>query len=650
MRATDLPQRIFKAADVLRGKLDVAENMQIISAVLVLKWASSHLSTLKVPQKARWDRLVALTDTSARDVLYDAVTALVVSNPDVFDDSFRRIDLDKRVSDAEAQRLIAVIDEIPLESEDSEADDIVGQVYEQVLAAFIDESKDSGRFRTPRQVGQLMVRLADPQPGHSVYDPCTGTGGLLTAAEAYVAEHSGWRDALHLFGQEVNERAYTITRLNLMLRGLTDASVLRGDTITNPRHLTNTGDLRLFDRVLTHPPFGTRYKQEEPSFPQQSRYGWTRLADLMFVQHVLASLTSDGVGVIIVPNGVLFRGGAEGQIRRRMLEDGRIAAAISIGRNVFPGTSVPASVLVLRGEGAARASKGEMLFINAEQEVDVTRLRSHLAPRHVEKIATAFHEQTEIDHFSRLVSIEEIEAKEFALTVGDYTNPRPRTRTSPSTSALIAGGVPVDEVEEQADRFAAFGIDLSDLFVPDQSDPGYLVPRYVYEPVAMVISQPTAPSVAAFETGIEDWFQEFRQEQGVLAERPLAAAHKYFAGKFANAPGASAILNDEQVAGLFVDWWAANQDDLNQLRKPVGSPGALTPGMHAATIDKIGADLSARAKKLVAQQQEQLADVYRAWSDQYKTSLADLEHRRATASKRLAWRLHELGYQWPLGG
>lgn len=648
MRTADLTQRIFKAADVLRGKMDVAEYMRVISAVFALKWASDHLNTLTVPQEARWDRLTAAADKSPRDALEEAVTALVVSNPDVFDYSFRHVVRDKRVGDGEARQLIAILDEIPLGSGVPGFDDVTGRLYKQVLATFADESR-RGDVGTPRSVGQLMVRLADPQPGHSVYDPCTGTGGLLTAAEAYVAERTSRHGALHLFGLEVNEQACTIARLNLMLQGITNASVLVGDAITNPRHLNNAGDLEHFDRVLTNPPFGVQYPQEELGFPQQTRYGRSRLADLMFVQHVLASLTPDGVGVVVVPNGVLFRGGAEGRIRHGMVEDGRIAAAIAIGRNVFHGTSVPASVLVLRGEGAARASERDVLFINAEHEVDVMRSRSYLAPRHVEKIATAFHERREIHHFSRLVSIEEITTKEFTLNVGDYIYPRPPIRASLSISGLLAGGVPVDEVEAQRDRFAAFGIELADLFVPGQ--PGYLeFSLHGYETVAGTVSALAAPSVAAFVTAVGDWFQEFRQEQDVLTDRPLATAREHFAEKFHNALGAWAILNNEQVAGLFVDWWVTNQDDLNQLRRPVGSPGAFTPGIHAATLDRIGADLSARAKKLVAQQQKQLVDVYLAWGDQYKTSLADLEHRREVVSWRLAERLHELGYQWPLGG
>lgn len=644
MPIADLTQRIFKAADVLRGKMDVAEYMRVISAILVLKWASDYPNTLAVPQQARWTRLTT-ADLPSRDALDDAVTALVVSNPDVFDDSFRHVISDKRLSDNEVWQLVTILDEISAEAGRPGNGDVAGRLYEQVLDVFAEENR-RGVVGTPRSVGQLMIRLTDPRAGHSVYDPCIGTGGLLVAAEAYVAERTGRHGAIHLFGQEVNEQIRTIARLNLMLHGIANASVLRGNAITNPCYVSSAGDLKQFDRVLTHPPFGVRYGHGESGPLQQTRYGKSRMADLMFAQHVLASLTPDGVGVMVAPNGVLFRGGDEGRIRRGMIEDGRIAAVIAIARNVFHGTSIPASLLVLRSKSASQATNGDVLFINAEQEVDVTRSRTHLAPRHVEKIASAFHERRVIPHFSRLVSIAEIETKEFTLNVGDYIDQQSPTRQSLSVSALLTGGIPVDEVEAQRDRFAAFDIDLADLFEP--GPPGHLeFSLNGYETVVRTISALASQSVAAFVTAVGDWFQEFRQDQDALTDRLLDAAREYFAQKFRNAPGVTAILNDEQVSGLFVDWWITNQDELNLLRRPVGSPDTLTSGIRAATIDKIGADLSARAKKLVAQQQKQLVDLYQAWSDQYKTSLADLEHRRVQLSFRLAERLRELGYQWP---
>lgn len=648
MSTVDLTQRLFRAVDVLRGKMDAATCTRVVSAVLVLKWASEHVDMLAVPDVSRWDRLTASADNSPRNALDDAVTALAASNPDFFGDFFWHIVRDKRVSDVEAQNLVAIIDEIPLGGGDRESDNIAGRLYERLLAVFADDSRHS-EFTTPRSVGQLMILLANPQPGNSVYDPCAGTGGLLAAAEAYVAERTGQRDALRLFGQELNAQTSAIARLNLMLHGLSNVSVLPGNALISPCYLSDSERLEHFDRVVTHPPFGMRHVPETLAFPEQTRYGHSRLADLMFVQHVLASLAPSGVGVVVVPNGALFRGGVEGRIRRGIVEDGAIDAVISIGRNVFPGTSIPASLLVLRNGGTARAERSEVLFINAEHEVDVMRSRNHMAPRHVEKIATAYRQRREISNFSRSVSIEEIAAKEFSLNIGNYVSPLSLQPVKLSINGLLAGGVPIDEVEAQVDRFGAFGIELADLFVPGQ--PGHLeFALHGYEVIAETISALAAPRLTEFVTAVEGWFHNFQQELIMPTDRPTADVREYFAGQFNRALGHTLkILTDEHLAGLFVDWWMANQEDLNQLRRPGGSPGALTLGTRTPVINRIREDLSARARRLVAQQQGQLVDVYRAWSDQYSTSLAELAHRQAEASNRLAERLHDLGYPWPRG-
>ncbi|WP_327643709.1 N-6 DNA methylase [Micromonospora zamorensis] len=649
MRTVDLTRKLFGAVDVLRGVMDVATGVRVVSAVLVLKWASEHTHTLTVPDVSRWGRLTASAENSLADALDQAVTALAVSNPDFFGDFFPHIVRDKRIGDLEARNLIAIIDEIPAGGGDYEQDDVAGRLYEQMLARLADDNRHS-EFATPYSVIQLMISLANPQAGNSVYDPCAGTGGLLAAAEAFVADRTGQHNALRIFGQEANVETSQVARLNLTLHGLSNVSLLIGNVLTNPGHLSNSGRLEKFDRVVTHPPFGMRYVPEKLAFPEQTRYGHSRSADLMFVQHVLASLATDGTGVIVVPNGALFRGGVEGRIRRGMVQDGVIAAVISIGRNVFPGTSIPACLLVLNSDGTTRANKPDVFFINAEHEVDSTRSRSHLAPRHVEKIATAFSERREIPGFSRWVSVEEIATKEFSLNIGDYVSPVPLTRAKLSINGLLAGEVPIEEVEAQVDRFNAFGIELDELFVPGQ--PGYLeLALRGHDVIAETISALAVPRSTEFVAAVEKWFRKFEQELILLTGRPVAAVREHFAGQFSQALGhTSKILNDEHLAGLFVDWWTANQEDLNQLRRPDGGPGVLTPGTRAAVFNRIGKDLSARARKLVAQQQGQLVDVYRAWSDQYMTSLAELAHRQTKASNRLAERLHDLGYQWPRGG
>jgi len=326
-----------------------------------------------------------------------------------------------------------------------------------------------------------------------------------------------------------------------------------------------------------------------------------------------------------------------------MIDDGRIAAVIAIGRSLLAGTSVPASLLVLRGEGATRAGERDVLFIDAEHEVVVTRSRTRLAPRNVERIATTFHARRQVPRFSRLATIEEVAAKGYSLSVGNYVDPRPPARARPSVNAVLEGGVPVDEVEAQRARFVAFGIEVADLFAPGR--PGYLnFPAHGYESAAAAIPALAAPSESAFATAASDWFDGFRQESDVLTGRPLAVAREHVAEEFHRVLRAAAVVDDDQLTGLFVDWWVANREELEQLRRPAGDLGALAPGERAAALDRIGADLAARARVLVAHQREELVEVYRAWGETYRASLAELERRREAASARLSAQLRELGY------
>ncbi|MGY2088636.1 N-6 DNA methylase [Nocardia gipuzkoensis] len=639
MRSADLAQHLWKAADTLRGPLDATEYQRVFSVVLLLKWASHHPEKLTIPEPATWDKLTASTDTSAADALRVAAAALSDSNPEILDKEFQHLASLTKLTDAQAKFLIDTFDSILEVTGDSEQDDEdAGRAYEQLLYRFTDKRNE---FSTPPSVRRLMVQLADPEPGHSVYDPCVGTGGLLIAADAYVADRTGQTNALSLFGQDINQQTCTVARLNLLLHNITNATVRAGDALENPSYLDDSGSLQRFDRVVTDPPFSL--KGPRKPIPQHTRYGVSRLADLMFVQHVLASLTPDGVGVVTVPHGVLFRGGAEGQIRQGLLEDGRIAAVITLGRNIFHNTSIPAGLLVLRGEHSAKTSQRDVLFINAENELDVARAKNHLAPRHIERIATTFHSQEETDHFSRLVPIGEIASKEFNLNVSAYIDPPPTPVTSPDIGALLTGGVPVSEVGASRDRFAAFGIEPMSLFVP--REPGYLdFPPEGYEAVAATIPERTAPVETGFTTAVEHWTQQFRADKTILSGEPLATARKHFSETFLHALSASAILNNEQLSGLFTDWWVTNQEDLNRLHSPDNGPDSPAAKEYKDLYDRIDADLVARATKLVAQERNRLVDTYVAWGNRYNTSLKELETRRAEVSSRLTTHLRRLGY------
>lgn len=639
MRSADLAQKIFSAADTVRGPLNATEYQRVLSVVLLLKWASKHPEKLTIPEHAEWDRLKASADTSAADILRVAVAALSDSNPEILGKEFQRLAPLTLLTDAQAKFLIGTFDSILEVSDDAEQDDeLAGRAYEQLLYRFTDKRSE---FSTPPSVSRLITQLAEPQPGHSVYDPCVGTGGLLIAADAYVADHTGQTDALSLFGQDINQQTCTVARLNLLLHKITSATIRAGDALGDPSYIDDSESLERFDRVVADPPFSLKGPRE--LIPQHTRYGLSRVADLMFVQHVLASLTPDGVGVVTVPHGVLFRGGAEGQIRQGLLDDGRIAAVITLGRNIFHNTTIPASLLVLRGEHAAETSQRDVLFINAEREFVTARSKNYLAPHHIEKIALTFHQRADVDHFSRLVSIAEIASKQFNLNVSAYIDPPPTPLTTPDIGALLTGGIPVSEVDARRDRFAAFGIDPMSLFVPRQ--PGYLdFPPDGYEATAATIPTRAAPIENEFTTAVERWSKEFRANKQVLTGEPSATARKHFAETFTQALSGSAILSNMQLFALFTDWWVSNQEDLDRLRSPDNSSNSPTAKKYQDRYDRIAADLLARAKRLVAQERNSLVDLYMAWGYRYNTSLKELEIRRAEVSSRLTKHLQKLGY------
>lgn len=651
--AAELTEKILKAVDLLRGKMDATVYSDVVSAMLLLKWASDQPGQLEVPERARWNQVVERGARFPGEALNKALAALLNSNHGILDQLFWDLDFTRKLSHPEAQKLISHFNDISLKKADLKFEDVVGQAYDNVLGEFADAAgKRGGEFYTPRSVIQLMVRLAHPGSGQSVCDPFAGSGGMLTCAEKYVAERAGQDGELDLFAQEVNAATCGIARLNLLFHRALHASVRCGDTLANPLHRTDDGRLRRFDRILTSPPFSVNYRREEMSFPERMRYGWTpesgRKADLMFVQHVLATLAPDGIGVVVTPHGVLFRGGTETDIRRGIVLESRLEAVIGIGPNVFHGTGIPACVLVLRGSGGAPQAERGVLFINAEHEITTGRSRNHLDPRHVEKIATAFHRRREIPHFSRVVSIEEIASNGFNLNIRRYVDPNPSARVRLDSHALLFGGVPRVDVEAQRDRFLAFGIDVTNLF--DSAGPGHFTfPPQGCEAAAEKIPEWAAASERGYLSRLRDWLERERPVLVNLDARALPAARDHLMGSFRRELLPLAILDEHRLVGVFADWWEAHHDDLRELSRAfrhqgAGSPAVIDMKLRGAALDMLEEDLTARVKNLVALERQWLVDVYRSWGDRYETSLLDLERRCETSAARLRSRLRELGY------
>ena len=349
-----------------------------------------------------------------------------------------------RLSDALLKDLIEHFSRISFGNQNI-ASDVLGDAYEYLIKKFADATnKKAGEFYTPRSVVRLMIDMLAPKEGQTIYDPACGTGGMLLAAVQHVHEQHGDVKRLwgKLYGQEKNLTTSSIARMNLFLHGIEDFQIVRGDTLRNPAFF-DSDRLASFDCVIANPPFSLEKWGEElwvndPFGRNFAGVPPSSSGDFAWVQHMVKSMAdSTGRMAVVLPQGALFRKGAEGSIRQKLLELDLVEAVIGLAPNLFYGTGLAACILVLRKRKPA-PRKNKVLIADASRLFKKGRAQNFLEPAHVASILGWYRSFADVQDAARVVSLDDIKAEDWTLNISRYVLPPLQEDIPPLPEAIAA--------------------------------------------------------------------------------------------------------------------------------------------------------------------------------------------------------------------
>ena len=466
IKKSQLYTKLWQACDELRGGMDASQYKDYVLVVLFIKYISDRAKNgdrdlyIDLPEGCTFDDLVALKGKSDIGERVNVILSKIAEANEQLADTITNADfsdvnkLGKGKDLVETvSRLIGVFQDEDLDLSNNRAadDDLIGDAYEYLMKNFATQSgKSKGQFYTPGEVSRVMARVVniakDDRPMISAYDMTCGSGSLLIRA---AAESARPFDKIAIEGQELDLATIGMAKMSMVIHGIDDAELKHGNTISDPQHKVDDTHLKTFDYCFANPPFSVKGwmkgAQENDPF---GRWGYgegvapippPKCGDYAFLLHMIASLKSKGKGAIILPHGVLFRGNAEGEIRKFIVEKRIISGIIGLPANLFFGTGIPACIIILDKENALK-SKG-IFMIDAKDGFAKDGAKNRLRECDIRRITDAWEAQADEPHYARMVSYDEIEKNGYNLNIPRYIAPANK-EVRQDITAHIKGGIP----------------------------------------------------------------------------------------------------------------------------------------------------------------------------------------------------------------
>jgi type I restriction enzyme M protein len=450
----EINETLWRACDTFRGTLDPSQYKDYLLVMLFLKYVSDVWAdkreqltrkyegdAVRVERALGRERFVVPTESEfpylyARrenanlgELINIALEKIEDANRTKLENVFRNIDFNSEPALGETKdrnrRLKNLLDDFAKAELDMRPShvghmDVIGNAYEYLIGRFAsDAGKKGGEFYTPPEVATLLAKLVGPKPGETIYDPACGSGSLLIRVAREVGS-----DDYSIYGQEVNGQTWALCKMNMFLHEIDGAKIEWGDTLNSPKHLAGEKQIRKFDVVVANPPFsldkwgaenapGDKYQRFHRGTPPKSK------ADYAFISHMVESAVADGGRVgVIVPHGVLFRGGAEGKIRQRLIEENVLEAVIGLPANLFFGTGIPAAILLFHK--GKRTS--DMLFVDASREFEAGKKQNRLRQADIERIVTTVRAAADVNRYATRVTMDQMRDNEFNLNISRYVD------------------------------------------------------------------------------------------------------------------------------------------------------------------------------------------------------------------------------------